>query len=475
MNISIIKKLFKEYTGKTPEKVENLPLSGSDRMYVRMKTKEHVVLGAYNPHIKENEAYFSFTKHFKNFEIPVPEVLLISENKLYYLVEDLGEESLYDKVVACNGNLTNEVKELYKKSLKYLIKMQVSAGKSFDYTNCYPVQRFDDQAIQWDLNYFKYNFLKLTGVVFDEFLLEKDFQALKCFLLQIPMGSFMFRDFQSRNILIKDNEPWFIDFQGGREGPKSYDVASLLYQAKAQIPYETRKELFEFYFTELNKVLTVDYHKLLNSFKGFAVLRTLQVLGAYGFRGFYEKKPHFIESIPYALKNLKFLLLSGDFPIGVPHLKEIATKLTVPVPDEKSKNGLTIRISSFSYRKGIPADSSGNGGGFVFDCRGINNPGRHKEYQNLTGKDETVIDFFKQNSTIDNYLENIIKTIEPTINNYMERGFSNLSINFGCTGGQHRSVYCAENLSKYIQNNFNVNMVLWHREQGEYIEYDQKV
>lgn len=328
LELETLKQLFEKWSGKKAQDMEALPLPDSQRRYYRMTNGDTSVLGVYNPDTKENDAYIKFTRHFKEFEIPVPDVLSVSDDQLFYLVEDLGNDSLFQRVIDCKGQITEEVKDLYKKSLKYLVKMQVSAGKSLDYTYCYPVKKFDAQTIQWDLNFFKYNFLKFTNIPFDEYLLEKDFDALKSFLLKIPMGFFMFRDFQSRNILIKNGEPWFIDFQGGIEGPKSYDVASLLYQAKAQIPYETRKELFEYYFKELNKLLTVDYTKLVNNFKGFALLRTLEILGSCGFKGYYQKKKEFEENIPNAIRNLKFLLLSHDFPIGVPHLKEIATKFS---------------------------------------------------------------------------------------------------------------------------------------------------
>jgi len=466
-----LEQLYKSWSGQSSESISALPPSGSDRIYYRISKREQSVLGVFNPHIKENEAYFEFTRHFINYSVLVPKVLFISEDRLYYLIEDLGDDSLYKRVEACNGNLTPEVIDLYKKSLKQLVKMQVNAGLHLDYNYCYPSQQFDAQSIQWDLNYFKYNFLKLAGIKFDEYLLEKDFETLKEFLVKIPANYFMYRDFQTRNILIKDNEPWFIDFQGGRKGPLSYDLASILYQARARLPYEIRLELFNYYFEELNKVLTVDYDKLLENLRAFALLRTLQVLGAYGFRGYFEKKPHFIESIPFAIANLKFLLLTRETPIGLPHLKEIASNLEEPLAPLSSSNKLSVRVVSFSYRKGAPADPSGNGGGFVFDCRGIMNPGRFNEYLHLTGKDEKVIRFFKQETDIDQFIQHSIELIKPTIDSYINRKFRNLMISFGCTGGQHRSVYCAEQLVKYIQNNYDVHLVLWHREQSELIEY----
>lgn len=476
MDLKVIEQLFEDWSGDKIVEIEHIEQAGSDRQYVRIKSNNSLsVLGAYNPVVKENEAYFNFTKHFKTYRINVPKIYKISADRCYYLVEDLGNESLYKKVIACNGNITKEVVQLYKKSLKALIKMQVSAGKSIDYSYCYPTHKFDSTTIKWDLNYFKYNYLKLAGIIFDENRLEHDFETLTRYLLNTPCSYFMFRDFQSRNIIIKNGEPWFIDFQGARQGPLAYDVASLLYQAKARIPYELRKELVEYYFSQLNKVLTIDYDSLVKQFRAFALLRTLQVLGAYGFRGYFEKKPHFIDSIPYALDNLNFLLNKRDWiPVTLPHLTEIMLKQAT-VPKTKVYNGLTVTVTSFSYRKGIPTDTWGNGGGFVFDCRAINNPGRYTAFQSQNGNDPEVIEFFKTQSNIDLFLQNVINVVEPSIITYNERGFNNLMINFGCTGGQHRSVYCAQNFAKFLTDKFDINVILWHREQNILQEYVKKM
>ncbi len=476
MDTNLLIQLFENWCGHEPQSIKALPLSGSDRRYFRMNTNDISVLGVYNPCVEENEAYISFTQHFYQYNILVPKIEMVADNKLYYLVQDIGNDSLYNRIVDCKGELTPEVIELFKKALKHLITMQVSAGETIDYKYSYPINKFNKDAIQWDLNYFKYNFLKLSGESFNETLLEKDFGNLKNFLLKTPMKYFMFRDFQSRNILIKDGEPCFIDFQGGRKGPLAYDVASLLYQAKANIPESTRKELFDYYYAELSKLISVNYADLYNSFKAFAVLRTLQVLGAYGFRGFFEKKPHFLESIPFAIKNLKNLILSEKFPVHIPHICKIAENLIIPIPNSiKEKKILTMRVTSFSYRKGIPADPSSNGGGFVFDCRGIHNPGRYDEYKQLTGKDKEVIQFFNEKTNINEFSKQTIDMVEPTIKSYLERGFNHLMVSFGCTGGQHRSVYCAEKFAAFIRNNFNVHLVLWHREQGELLEYGKEM
>lgn len=458
--------LFEAWTGEKALEINQLPISGSSRQYFRIIGTHKTIIGAYNSKWEENEAYISFTNHFQKYNIPVPKIELVSDDKLSYLVEDMGDDSLYNHVISCKGKLNAEVVELYKKSLGYLINMQVEASKTLDYSVCYPVARFDADAIQWDLNYFKYSFLMLSGVAYNELLLEKDFKVLKEYLLTIPMDYFMFRDFQSRNILIKGNEPYFIDFQGGRKGPLTYDVASLLYQAKAQIPDDTRMELFNFYYEKLSKQISVDYQQLRNSFKGFSILRTLQVLGAYGFRGFFEKKPHFIESIPFAIHNLKSLVLSNDLPVEMPHLKLIAEKLKAPVLDKWVENStLTVSITSFSYRKGIPSDPSDNGGGFVFDCRSIHNPGRYDEYKQLTGKDQAVIDFFERENEMDEFLDNVFRLVDKSVEVYQKRCFGHLMVSFGCTGGQHRSVYSAERLASHLKEKYSLNINLWHREQ----------
>ena len=458
--------LFEAWAGEKAIEIKELPVSGSNRQYFRIIGTDKTVIGAYNNKREENEAYISFTSHFLKYNIPVPKIELVSDDHLYYLVEDLGDDSLYNHVISCKGKLNTEVVELYKKSLSYLISMQVDASKTLDYSVCYPVSKFDADAIQWDLNYFKYSFLMLSGVAYNEFLLEKDFKALKEFLLTVPMDYFMFRDFQSRNILIKNSEPYFIDFQGGRKGPLTYDVASLLYQAKAQIPDETRMKLFNYYYEELNKKQQTDYHDLLHSYKCFSLLRLLQVLGAYGFRGYFEKKPHFIESIPFAIRNLKELLLNTNWPIELPHLKLIAEKLKAPVLEKLVENeALTVSITSFSYRKGIPSDPSDNGGGFVFDCRSIHNPGRYDEYKQLTGKDQAVIDFFEREDEMEEFLEPIFRLVDKSIEVYQSRKFDHLMVNFGCTGGQHRSVYSAERLAAHLKEKYSLNIKLWHREQ----------
>ncbi len=462
----ILQKLYFDWAGEVPESIVKMPSSGSGREYYRIFNQGKSTLGAYNPVKEENEAYFSFTETFNEIDIAVPAILKISDKRLFYLVQDLGDDSLFARIGSDNGKFSTDLVSFYKKALQSLAKIQVIGGQKINYEHCHPVKSFDDNAIQWDLNYFKYNFLKLAQIDFNEFLLEDDFKTIRDFILKVPADYFMFRDFQSRNILINDNELYFIDFQGGRKGPLAYDVASLLFQAKAQIPAELREELLKYYHTVVNQYEKVDYFELETSFKVFALLRTLQVLGAYGYRGYFEKKPHFMESIPFAINNLNALLVVNKFPLQLPHLENLAKTLNsisyLPVIEPKK---LTITITSFSYRKGIPTDTTENGGGFVFDCRSIHNPGRYEAYQNLTGKDVEVIRFFESEDEMENFLDKVYGLVDRSVEVYLKRNFKHLMVSFGCTGGQHRSVYAAESLVKHIAGKFDVDIHIRHREQ----------
>uniref|UniRef100_UPI0035647E73 RapZ C-terminal domain-containing protein n=1 Tax=Draconibacterium sp. TaxID=1965318 RepID=UPI0035647E73 len=323
-------------------------------------------------------------------------------------------------------------------------------------------------SMMWDLNYFKYYFLKLAKIHFDEQALEDDFQLFSNYLLSASSNYFLYRDFQSRNVMLKDDDVYFIDYQGGRLGALQYDLASLLYDGKADIPESVRAQLYDFYISELKKYMKVDEEKFSAYFKGFVLIRIMQAMGAYGFRGFYEKKEHFLKSIPYALKNLEVLLSDLRLPVDLPELTSVLKQLThseVLKEIGQQKSNLTVRITSFSYKKGYPEDPSGNGGGHVFDCRAINNPGRYEEYKKLSGKDMSVQEFLEQKSEIRLFIDAVKVLVDQSVKVYLERGFTHLSLGFGCTGGQHRSVYSAEKIGEYLQNNYPVNVVVVHREQ----------
>ncbi len=449
---------------------EQLPGSGSYREYARMKSMNHQVIGAYNQDIKENQAFLEFSAHFRNKEIPVPLIYAVSSDQKTYLQEDLGNTTLFDFLTKTRETegFSESIVEEYKKVLRQLPRIQLIAGKDIDYSYCYPRDAFDKQSMMWDLNYFKYYFLKLAKIPFDEQALEDDFQVFSDYLLAVDNHAFLYRDFQSRNVMLKDEKVYFIDYQGGRKGALQYDLASLLYDAKANIPEGEREELLDFYLDELSQYKHIDREKFKALFGGYVLIRIMQAMGAYGFRGFYEKKEHFLKSIPFALKNLETLLAKNTIQVPLPELFKVLKAVTESsflksISPENDR--LTIRISSFSYKKGIPKDPSGNGGGFVFDCRAIHNPGRYPEYKHLTGKDHQVQEFLEEKSTIADFLTAVFSLVSHSVEVYSSRGFSHLSVNFGCTGGQHRSVYSAEKLAEYLKNNYPVTVVLQHIEQ----------
>jgi aminoglycoside/choline kinase family phosphotransferase len=465
--------LFETHFNEEVTFFEQLPASGSYREYARLKSANYIVIGAYNQDIKENQAFLEFSAHFRNKNIPVPCIYAVNGALDCYLQEDLGNTTLFDFLSSTREKegFSSKIVDEYKKVLRELPRIQLVAGKDIDYSVCYPREAFDKQSMMWDLNYFKYYFLKLAKIPFDEQRLEDDFQAFSDYLLAVDNNAFLYRDFQSRNVMLKDGKVYFIDYQGGRKGALQYDLASLLYDAKANIPEAEREELLEFYLDELNQYKHVDRSKFKSLFDGYVLIRIMQAMGAYGFRGFYEKKEHFLKSIPFALKNMETLLAKNntvltEFPELYKVLKSV-TESTFLKSISPANDRLTVRISSFSYKKGIPHDPSGNGGGFVFDCRAIHNPGRYPEYKHLTGKDQQVIEFLEQKSTIASFMNAVTTLVSQSVEVYLSRGFTHLSVNFGCTGGQHRSVYAAEKLAQYLRNNYPITVVLQHVEQDK--------
>lgn len=475
MELKIKDQLFSLFESHFKEEItffEQLPASGSYREYVRIKSISHQVIGAYNQDIKENQAFLEFSAHFRNKNIPAPHIYAVNSNMDCYLQEDLGNTTLFDFISTTRENegFSTKIVDEYKKVLRELPRIQLVAGKDIDYSVCYPREAFDKQSMMWDLNYFKYYFLKLAKIPFDEQALEDDFQAFSDYLLAVDNNAFLYRDFQSRNVMLKDEKVYFIDYQGGRKGALQYDLASLLYDAKANIPEAEREELLEFYLDELSQYKQVDREKFKSLFGGYVLIRIMQAMGAYGFRGFYEKKEHFLKSIPFALKNLETLLAKNTIQAKLPELFKVLKAVTESVflkTISPSNDRLTVRISSFSYKKGIPQDPSGNGGGFVFDCRAIHNPGRYLEYKHLTGKDPQVQEFLEEKSTIASFMASVISLVSQSVEVYSSRGFSHLCVSFGCTGGQHRSVYAAEKLAEYLKNNYPVTVVLQHIEQDK--------
>jgi aminoglycoside/choline kinase family phosphotransferase len=465
-----IQKLFKSWSGEESNNIEALPQSGSDRQYFRVSGNTKQAIAVYNIWSKENKTFISYTRHFRKIGVNLPDFFAEDRDKNIYLLEDLGDKTLLNFLESNrnNDNISDKVVDLYKKALSGLAFMQIRGIKGLEIEKYHSPSSFDKQAMKWDLQYFKYCYLKPSKLVFDEQLLENDFNSLINYLSE-DNDYFMFRDFQSRNIMIKNDEVYFIDYQGGKRGPLQYDVVSLLFQAKANLPEDLREELLDYYIIEASKYTDLDTAKFREKYYAFVLIRTLQVLGAYGFKGLYEHKEHFITSIPFALKNISWLLKNISLPLELKHLNDILLRLTEKEHNkptyQSEADKLTIRIQSFSYKRGIPEDPSGNGGGFVFDCRFIHNPGRYQPYKKLTGRDEAVIDFFKEKSTIDQFVKKVEAIVDEAVETYIERGFASLCINFGCTGGQHRSVYSADYIAKHLEGKYPVDIILHHREQ----------
>lgn len=466
--------LFSEYTGKTGPKIEALPSSGSNRKYYRIKKDNISLIGVHGESVEENIAFISLANHFIECGLNVPKVVAASDNKVFYLQQDLGDTVLFDLIKGgrLTGVFSHEEKELLHNTISKLAEFQVKGANKLDFSVCYPLSEFNQRSVMWDLNYFKYNFLKTTGMEFSEDMLENDFEMLAATLLKDSSDTFMYRDFQSRNVMLVNGEPYFIDFQGGRKGPVYYDVASFLWQAKANFPSELREELIDTYISSLKKYKPVDINKFRDDLRQFILFRTLQVLGAYGFRGYFEKKPHFIQSVPFALNNLRELLEVGfeEYPYLNSLLKEMGNLKQFA---DTQKRSLTVRVYSFAYKKGIPNDMSGNGGGYVFDCRAINNPGKFERYNNVTGLDEPTIRFLEDDGEIVDFLNNIYPLVDKHVKRYIDRGFTDLMISFGCTGGQHRSVYAAQHVAEHIHKKFGVKVSLVHREQNLEQEFAQ--
>ena len=459
---------------ETPVEILPIAASGSARKYYRIVTEKRSVIGTYSENTEENEAFIAFSKHFHNLGLNVPVVFAVNEEKICYLQSDFGDDNLFAHVQRSlmAGGLGENVIQLYKQALKHLVKFQCIGHQGLDYTKAYPTPNFDRQAILDDLNYFKYYFVKPHEEIdFNETRLGKDFEAFADFVSQAPCDFFMYRDFQSRNIMVKDNELYFIDFQGGRKGPLNYDVVSLLYQVKAQIPQAVRDELILYYKEELKQFANPEEVKFDLYQPYFVYLRLLQVLGAYGFRGLIQKKSHFIESIPYALKELK--TWNENHPLNdYPELQHVLSQLsTLNYPLTLSSqlstlnSKLTVTINSFSFRKGYPDDFSGNGGGFVFDCRALPNPGREPEFKTKTGRDWEVIDYLMAKPPVHIFLDHVKGIVSQSVENYKERHFSNLMVSFGCTGGQHRSVFFAQTIYEWLKKEHpDIHLILNHIE-----------
>jgi len=451
-------------------RIEKLPQSGSCRQYFRLFAENETLIGVFNHDVKENKAFFSFTHFFLSQQINVPKMLSIDETQQYYLLEDLGDETLFSFLTTYRDKETIDetVITYYKKVLQQLPLLQLSGKKGIDFSVSYPRSQFDKQSMLWDLNYFKYYFLKLVNIPFDEQLLEDDFHRFIDFLLETDNDYFMFRDFQSRNIMLHHDKPYFIDYQGGRKGALQYDVASLLYDGKADLPPKLREELLQWYLEQLSHHIVVNKEDFCRYYHAFVLIRILQALGTYGFRGYYEKKTHFLLSIPFAIRNLKHLLPQLELGSKIPTLISVIQKITESefvASCSYPEDVLTITLTSFSYKKGIPQDMTAHGGGFVFDCRALPNPGRFPEYKNATGKDASVIKYLEGSEEVKHFQNGVTQLVTQSVDNYLERKFLHLTVSFGCTGGQHRSVYFTEKMAQYLKDRYpQVNIIIKHRE-----------
>jgi aminoglycoside/choline kinase family phosphotransferase len=449
--------------------IEPLPTAGSYRKYYRMTGHNRTAVGVYSPDTLENNAFLGFSRHFKACGLSVPDIYAENLQEHCYLLEDLGDLSLLQKLEdgRKNGRPDDVTIELYKVTISELPRFQVVAGEHLDYRLCYPVKEFDGRSMRWDLNYFKYYFLKLLKIPFNEYALENDFDRLILYLLRAGNDSFMYRDFQARNILIHKDKPWYIDYQGGRRGPLQYDLASLLFQVKAALPYDFREEMLNWYLECLSKYRKTDRVSFVNHYYGFVLIRLMQVMGAYGFRGYFERRAHFLQSIPYAIENLKWWLDHINLEPRLPELMKALSSIAgteVGNHIRQENEELTISVNSFSFKSGVPPDYSGNGGGFVFDCRALPNPGRYEHFKSYTGKDPLVIQFLEREPQVNKFLTNVFKIVDQSILEYQNRGFLNLQVNFGCTGGQHRSVFCAEKLARYLEDKYSVKVIIYHTE-----------
>src|SRR6266851_2546930 len=474
MSLDVLKKLFEQHFHAPPERIVPLQgeLGGSGRKIIRLASQKESAIGILYSVREENAAFLEFSKHFRRHGLPVPEIYAEDLSHGAYLEEDLGDTTLFEFLSKnrSGANIAPQVVEAYRKVVAVLPRFQVEAARDLNYTVCYPISSFDRQSIAWDLNYFKYYFLRLAGIPFNEHALEDDFSRLTEFLLSAPRDYFLYRDFQSRNIMLRNGDPYFVDYQGGRQGALQYDIASLLYDAKADLPPELRQQLLDHYLDRLSSFIKLDRAAFMHHFYPYVYIRILQALGAYGFRGFYERKAHFLQSVPYALKNLRWLLHHVRLPVPLPALMDafkgmLASEKLQGLASEAEN--LIVRIFSFSFHQDLPKDESGNGGGFVFDGRSLPNPGREERFKTLTGKDAPVIDYLNQQESVRQFLADAKSLVDASVTMYQRRGFKHLMVSFGCTGGQHRSVYLAEQLAKHLRANNGVEVVVVHREQEQ--------
>jgi aminoglycoside/choline kinase family phosphotransferase len=478
--MEVLRRLFEQRFHSPVERVQPLQgqLGGSGRKIIRLSSEKLSAIGILYDVREENVAFLEFSRHFRRHGLPVPEIYAEELSQGAYLEEDFGNTTLFEFLSDHRNGATvaPEAVAAYRKVVAVLPRFQVEAGRDLNYKVCYPRASFDRQSIAWDLNYFKYYFLRLAGIPFNEQALEHDFSRLTKLLLSANREYFLYRDFQSRNIMLRkilnEDQPFFLDYQGGRKGALQYDIASLLYDAKADLPPDLRQQLLDHYLDSLAGFLDLDRSVFMQYYYAYVYVRIMQALGAYGFRGFYERKEHFLQSVPYALKNIRWLLHNVELPIALPTLMEafksmVASDKLQGLTFSAEPEKLTVRVFSFSFHRGLPQDESGNGGGFVFDGRSLPNPGRDERFKTLTGKDAPVIDYLNQQESVHQFLASVTSLVDASVSAYQSRGFKHLMVSFGCTGGQHRSVYLAEELAKHLRAKDGVEVLVQHREQEQ--------
>jgi aminoglycoside/choline kinase family phosphotransferase len=465
----ILKDLYRKEFGNNRLQITPLPPSGSSKKYYRLNDGNKTLIGVYNEDVAENNAFFYLTGKFKKLGLNVPEIYSVDKRKKHYLLEDLGDITLYSLLnkKRIGKIIPSDIIDLYKRAVEELSKFQVLSKDKIDFNKCYPRKSFDELSMKWDLNYFKYYFLKPGGVAFDEDRLEADFNNFVAYLSKAGGDYFMYRDFNSRNIMVNNGNLSFIDYQGGRKGPLQYDIASLLYDSKADLNDDLRTELLNHYLKSVRKLENIRRADFMKYYYEFVLLRLIQMFGAYGNRGFFEGKAHFLQSIPYAAKNLESILNKIKISRKIPELLRVLNEITRDKKLQEYKwnaghKDLIVRVYSFSYRYKMPYDISGNGGGFVFDCRAIPNPGKIEKYKHLTGRNKKVADFLKSQPAAIKFLNESINMVEQIVENYIERGWRDLMVCYGCTGGQHRSVFCAESLARHLKKKYKVKVILKH-------------
>jgi aminoglycoside/choline kinase family phosphotransferase len=469
--MDVLQKLFEQHFHSPVERVQPLQgqLGGSGRTIIRLAGNKLSAIGILYDVREENAAFLEFSRHFRRLGLPVPEIYAEDLSHGAYLEEDLGDTTLFEFLSTnrAGEKIASQAVEAYRQVVAVLPRFQIEAGRDLNYKVCYPRASFDRQSIAWDLNYFKYYFLRLAGIPFNEQALEDDFGRLTKFLLSADRDYFLYRDFQSRNIMLRDGRPCFLDYQGGRKGALQYDIASLLYDAKADLPPELRQQLLDHYIDRVAGFIHLERAAFMQHYYAYVYVRIMQALGAYGFRGFYERKAHFLQSVPYALKSLRWLLHHVTLPIALPTLMDAFKSMLASEKLQRlasEAENVIVRIFSFSFHRGLPKDEAGHGGGFVFDSRSLPNPGREERFRAFTGKDAPVIDYLSQQESVHQFLASVMSLVDASLSDYQRRGFKNLMVSFGCTGGQHRSVYLAEQLAKHLRGRNGLEVLVRHLE-----------